>query len=245
MDITYPHRLIASVLGVSLAAAPLAAAEAPPPSSTTDATVVTAASPTPAAADTSNVDDRSFAAKASRRARTATAPAVAVTVRKPAGAGNRGSAPAGPPPATTSPARRPRPGPAHRSRPPTSPPVVAAPAPGAGSGTSADALAFALGQVGGRYRFGGTGSGGYDCSGLVQAAYARAGIVLPRTTGGQIRSGTPVSRKDLRPGDLVFPSGTSHVAIYVGNGQIVHAANRRSGIKVAPMYGFSTARRLT
>lgn len=109
-----------------------------------------------------------------------------------------------------------------------------APAP---SGRTDTAMSFALAQVGKSYRMGGTGMSSFDCSGLMQRAWASAGVALPRTSQGQFHSGRPVSASDLQPGDLVFYySGISHVGMYIGNGQIVHAANPRSGIRVAPLH---------
>lgn len=83
------------------------------------------------------------------------------------------------------------------------------------------------------------GSGGpdaFDCSGLVLAAYRSAGVSLPRTTYAQINAGRRVSRSELLPGDLVFfYSGISHVGLYVGNGQMVHAPNPSAPVRVAPV----------
>lgn len=104
------------------------------------------------------------------------------------------------------------------------------------SGRAATAIAFAMAQIGKPYVFGATGPGAYDCSGLMMRAWASAGVSLPRTSQEQFGVGTPVSIGDLQPGDLVFYySGVSHVAMYIGNGMIVHAANPHSGIKTAPV----------
>ncbi|MCI1746774.1 MAG: NlpC/P60 family protein [Acidipropionibacterium sp.] len=102
---------------------------------------------------------------------------------------------------------------------------------GPASGRAATAMAFAMSKVGGPYVYGGTGPTGYDCSGLTQAAWGAAGVSLPRTAAEQFGVGTPVSIGSLQPGDLVFYySGISHVAMYIGGGRIVHAANPSSGI---------------
>lgn len=70
----------------------------------------------------------------------------------------------------------------------------------------------------------------------MQAAYRSAGISLPRTTYAQINAGQRVSRSQLQPGDLVFfYSGISHVGMYVGNGQMVHAPNPSAPVRVAPI----------
>ena len=90
----------------------------------------------------------------------------------------------------------------------------------------AKALAFAKRQLGDRYRYGGTGPNAWDCSGLTGGAWKAAGIKLPRTSQAQYRFGKKVSKSNLRPGDLVFfYRGISHVAIYAGNGYVVHASN--------------------
>ncbi|MDN6021724.1 MAG: NlpC/P60 family protein [Acidipropionibacterium jensenii] len=105
------------------------------------------------------------------------------------------------------------------------------------SGRAATAIAFAMSKVGGPYVMGGTGPTAYDCSGLMQAAWASAGVSLPRTSEEQFNAGTPVSTGSLQPGDLVFYYGVppSHVAMYIGNGQIVPAANPSAGIKTSPV----------
>ena len=106
------------------------------------------------------------------------------------------------------------------------------------------AIQFALAQVGKPYRYGGTGPDSYDCSGLVQASYAAAGISLPRTSEEQILVGQNVPQSDLAPGDLVFPD-VGHVQIYLGNGQIVEAAHTGTNIRVVNMWGFFRGRRVT
>jgi len=92
-------------------------------------------------------------------------------------------------------------------------------------GRVALAIDFAMSKLGLWYEWGGTGSPSYDCSGLVQAAWAAAGVQLPRVTWDQIGSGRPVPARlsALRPGDLIFYLDGSHVAMYVGNGLVIHA----------------------
>jgi cell wall-associated NlpC family hydrolase len=89
----------------------------------------------------------------------------------------------------------------------------------------ATALAFAVAQLGVPYLWGGTGDGGYDCSGLVQAAYRSAGVALPRVAQTQFDAG-PAATPPM-PGDLVFfgqsATDVSHVGIYVGSGQMIDA----------------------
>ncbi|MEW2283670.1 NlpC/P60 family protein [Streptomyces sp. NPDC047841] len=101
---------------------------------------------------------------------------------------------------------------------------------------AAAALAYAYSKLGSPYVWGATGPNAFDCSGLVQAAYRSAGISLPRTTYAQISAGRRVSRSELQPGDLVFfYSGISHVGIYVGGGQMIHAPNPSAPVRLAPI----------
>ncbi len=103
--------------------------------------------------------------------------------------------------------------------PPAAAAAAAAPGPAA-----AIAVQTALAQIGDPYVWGSSGPDGFDCSGLTQYAYAAAGISLPHSSRAQSTLGTPVSRADLMPGDLVyFYSPVSHVGIYVGDGKMVHA----------------------
>lgn len=98
---------------------------------------------------------------------------------------------------------------------------------------------YALRFVGGRYVWGGTNPNtGADCSGFVQYVMRNAaGVSLPRTSREQAKTGRAVSSSEMLPGDLIFyanSSGTvNHVAMYIGNGQIVHAASSRSGIRIS------------
>ncbi len=85
------------------------------------------------------------------------------------------------------------------------------------------AVAFAYAQIGKPYVWGASGPGSYDCSGLVQAAWAAAGLSIPRTTYDQWASLPHIPMSDLQPGDLILYNGESHVAIYVGDGYIVDA----------------------
>ncbi|MDT0274580.1 C40 family peptidase [Blastococcus goldschmidtiae] len=89
---------------------------------------------------------------------------------------------------------------------------------------AAVAIQAALAEVGDAYAAGGTGPNAYDCSGLTSYAYAAAGVRLPHSSRAQSQLGRQVSRQELRPGDLVFYyTPISHVALYIGNGMIVHA----------------------
>ena len=98
---------------------------------------------------------------------------------------------------------------------------------------------FAQRFVGNPYVWGGTSlTSGADCSGFVQSVYANFGVSLPRTSYEQQNAGYEVSYADAQPGDLICYGG--HVAIYMGNGQIVHASNARDGIKVSDNAAYRT-----
>ncbi|GAA3771224.1 NlpC/P60 family protein [Streptomyces phyllanthi] len=113
---------------------------------------------------------------------------------------------------------------------------VSAVSPQAPSSRAAAALSYAYGKLGSPYVWGATGPDAFDCSGLTQAAYRAAGVSLPRTTYAQIGAGQHVARDQLLPGDLVFfYSGVSHVGIYVGNGQMIHAPRPGEPVRVAPL----------
>ncbi|MCG7450344.1 C40 family peptidase [Corynebacterium kefirresidentii] len=103
-----------------------------------------------------------------------------------------------------------------------SPPPAPEPSAEGGSAAGQAAVAAAKSQVGQPYVWGGTGNGGFDCSGLTQWAYSQAGVDLPRTADQQA-VGQQVSADQLQPGDLVVWDG--HVAMYSGNGEIVEAGD--------------------
>jgi peptidoglycan DL-endopeptidase CwlO len=120
--------------------------------------------------------------------------------------------------------------------PTAAPSPTPAPAPAA-SGRAAAAVEYALAQVGDAYVWGAEGPDAFDCSGLTLMAWRQAGVSLPHSSSMQMSSGTPVSQSQLQPGDLVFYySPVSHVAIYVGNGKIVHAANPSTGVEVTGVF---------
>ena len=107
------------------------------------------------------------------------------------------------------------------------------------------ALQFARTQIGKPYKYGATGPASWDCSGLTQAAYASQGVKLPRRAIQQSTVGKAVARKDLKIGDLVFPSAPiHHVQIYAGNGMIVEAPKTGLNVREVKMWGFYTARRV-
>ena len=110
------------------------------------------------------------------------------------------------------------------------------PIPGA-SGRGATALQFAMAQRGKAYVWGATGPDSYDCSGLTMAAWRQAGVSLPHSSSAQYSSGPHIPESQLQPGDLVFYyQPISHVGMYIGNGQIVHAANPGSGVTTSPLH---------
>jgi len=100
------------------------------------------------------------------------------------------------------------------------------------------AAAVALDQVGVPYRYGGTTTRGFDCSGLVQFSYRQAGKTVPRTTGELWSSSASVGRDDIQAGDLLFFSfegKMSHVGMYVGEQQFVHAPSSGRTVTVAEL----------
>ena len=90
-------------------------------------------------------------------------------------------------------------------------------------------------QTGKKYVLGGTGPDNFDCSGLVQTAWKKPGILLPRTSGDQFNATIHIKLADALPGDLIFygQNGRQHVAIYIGFGLIVEAANSRRGVIIS------------
>jgi len=124
------------------------------------------------------------------------------------------------------------------SGPNTSSGTTAPPATPPASGVGAAAVAAAETQVGVPYVWGGETPGvGFDCSGLVEWAYAQVGISLPHYSGAQFDAGVQISMSDLEPGDLVFYSNPGdHVAMYVGNGDIIEAPTYGMTVHIVPMY---------
>jgi cell wall-associated NlpC family hydrolase len=104
---------------------------------------------------------------------------------------------------------------------------------GHATGSAAQVVSFLRAQVGKSYVMGATGPSAYDCSGLAQAAFRQVGISLPRTSQAQSTAGTPVSVSAVQPGDLLFWGGAGsayHVAVYVGGGMYIDAANPSKGV---------------
>jgi cell wall-associated NlpC family hydrolase len=131
------------------------------------------------------------------------------------------------------------------------PPPVSAPPSSAPAPTAAAQIAVntALAQIGDPYVWGAAGPNAFDCSGLTEYAYAAAGIYLPHSSSMQSTMGTPVAYSDLQPGDLVFfYTPVSHVAMYIGNGEIVQASTYGQPVAVTQlsyMPDYVGARRLT
>lgn len=104
-------------------------------------------------------------------------------------------------------------------------------------------LKYAKYFKGGKYVWGGTTPKGFDCSGYVQFLYKKHHINLPRTAWAQSKQGVSVSKSDLKKGDLLFfltdkkrGIPVTHVGIYLGNGEFIHAASKKKGIIISPIY---------
>jgi cell wall-associated NlpC family hydrolase len=134
--------------------------------------------------------------------------------------------------------------------PPADPGILAAPpegippgdvappgaAPGGGSPEAATVIQAALSRIGSPYSWGGSGPGQFDCSGLVMWSFQQAGVSLPHSSQALAQGGQPVSMDQIQPGDLVtYYSDASHVAIYIGDGMMVHASTFGVPVRVAPV----------
>jgi len=109
--------------------------------------------------------------------------------------------------------------------------------PGAGDATGDDVVAAAKKYLGVPYVFGGEDASGMDCSGLVQRVFADLGIDVPRVVPDQARLGTEVaSLADARPGDLVVSRGTGHIAIWLGDGKLLHAPRPGKDVQIVDNY---------
>jgi cell wall-associated NlpC family hydrolase len=97
------------------------------------------------------------------------------------------------------------------------------------------AVAFAFAQLGKPYVYGATGPDSYDCSGLVQAGWADAGVSIPRTTYEQWAALPHIAESSIQPGDLLYYDGIGHVAMYVGNGMIIDAPSEGQPVRELPM----------
>jgi cell wall-associated NlpC family hydrolase len=100
-------------------------------------------------------------------------------------------------------------------------------------------VGIAMRYLGVPYRWGGASpSTGFDCSGFTMYVYAQIGVSLPHYTGAQWNMGSPVSRSDLQPGDLVFFNGLGHMGIYVGGNNFIHAPHTGDVVKISSMSGW-------
>ena len=100
-------------------------------------------------------------------------------------------------------------------------------------------VGIAMRYLGVPYRWGGASpSTGFDCSGFTMYVYAQIGVSLPHYTGAQWNMGSPVSRGDLQPGDLVFFNGLGHMGIYVGGNNFIHAPHTGDVVKISSMTGW-------
>jgi cell wall-associated NlpC family hydrolase len=107
------------------------------------------------------------------------------------------------------------------------------------SSAAATAVAAAESRVGDPYVWGAAGPSEFDCSGLVMWAYEQAGVGLPHYSGAQFSDTTQVSMSDLQPGDLVFPANPGeHVAMYIGNGEIIQAPYTGADVQIVPLSSF-------
>jgi cell wall-associated NlpC family hydrolase len=97
------------------------------------------------------------------------------------------------------------------------------------------AVGVAMQYLGTPYVWGGSSPGGFDCSGLVMYVYSQVGVYLPHNAAAQYNYGTPVSRDELQPGDLVFFDGLGHVGIYIGGDQFIHAPHTGDVVKISSL----------
>ncbi len=116
------------------------------------------------------------------------------------------------------------------------PPRAVSASPGAADPSAV--VQAALAMQGTPYRYGGASPRGFDCSGLVYYAHRQAGFEVPRTTTLQYRNAIPVDPRNLQPGDLVFfrlSGKVSHVGLYIGNGEFVHAPSSGKHVSTASL----------
>src|SRR5438093_2587807 len=122
--------------------------------------------------------------------------------------------------------------PAPNPSPQPSPPPSSSPPPAVPEGV----VAIALRYLGVPYRWGGASPSGFDCSGFLVYVFAKVGVYLPHSSYMQFHLGHYVSRSQLQPGDAVFFNGASHVGIYIGGGQFVHAPHTGDVVKISSLH---------
>ena len=123
---------------------------------------------------------------------------------------------------------------------PVAPPSTGggAPPPVAPPPTHGGVVGIAMQYLGVPYVWGGASPSGFDCSGLVMYVFAQVGVSLPHSSYAQYGMGSPVSRDQLQPGDLVFFDGLGHVGIYVGGGSFIHAPHSGDVVKISSLSGW-------
>ena len=104
--------------------------------------------------------------------------------------------------------------------------------------THSSVVSIAMQYLGVPYRWGGASPSGFDCSGLVMYVFAQVGVSLPHSSYAQYGMGSPVSRDQLQPGDLVFFDGLGHVGIYVGGGSFIHAPHTGDVVRISSLSGW-------
>ena len=104
--------------------------------------------------------------------------------------------------------------------------------------THSSVVSIAMRYLGTPYVWGGASPSGFDCSGLVMYVFSQVGVSLPHSSYSQYGMGSPVSRDQLQPGDLVFFDGLGHVGIYVGGGSFIHAPHTGDVVKISSISGW-------
>jgi peptidoglycan DL-endopeptidase CwlO len=107
------------------------------------------------------------------------------------------------------------------------------------NGSAAQAIAFARGVIGSPYSTNPRTGPSYDCSGLTKSAWGAAGVTIGNSSSDQYRRNVPIPLAAVQPGDLIFwgPGGSSHVALYVGGGQIIDASSSQNAVVQRPIWG--------
>jgi peptidoglycan DL-endopeptidase CwlO len=112
------------------------------------------------------------------------------------------------------------------------------PLPAAPPGRYGGVVGIAMQYLGTPYVYGGASPGGFDCSGFVMYVFGQIGVSLPHNAAAQYGYGTPVSRSQLQPGDLVFFNGLGHDGIYIGGGQFIHSPHTGDVVKISSISGW-------